>query len=216
MGTRPWRRPRGAAAAEAATSGLSAPALRTLVCGAALALVTLGTGCGSSGTAATAGQASAKQITDLFNAGLAAHNQGNVSLAVSDYQRVLAIDPRNKFALYDLGLIQQESGQATQAETLYRQALNIDPNYSVALFNLAILRTASGPQEAVDLYRHAITLNPKDASSHLNLGFLLVSLGQRDEGGAELRLATGLDPRLASRVPPGLIETSTPSPAPKK
>jgi tetratricopeptide (TPR) repeat protein len=158
----------------------------------------------------------AAKASTLLNAGLTAQTQGHVDVATKDYQQVLALDPANKYAMYDLGFIAQQAGQAAQAEKDYRQALNVDPNFASALFNLAILRTQPAPQEAVDLYRHAVTLNPKDAASHLNLGFLLVSLGQRDEGSAELRLATGIDPKLSSRVPAALIATSTPAPAPKR
>jgi tetratricopeptide (TPR) repeat protein len=161
-------------------------------------------------------QTPAQQASTLLNAGLAAQGKGNITTATSDYHQVLALDPKNEFAYYDLGLIDQRAGRNAQAETEYRQALTIDPNFEVALFNLAILRTGPAPQEAVDLYRHAITLNSKDAGAHLNLGFLLESIGQREEGVSELKLAIGLDPKLSSRVPAAAISASTPAPAPAK
>jgi tetratricopeptide (TPR) repeat protein len=158
----------------------------------------------------------AQQASTLLKAGLTAQGQGHTDVATRDYQQVLALDPRNKYALYDLALIAQQAGQSAQAESQYRQALIVDPNFAVALYNLAILRTQPAPQEAVDLYRHAITLNPKDAASHLNLGFLLDSQGQKDEGRSELKLAVGLDPKLSSRVPAGMLASSTPAPVAAK
>jgi len=147
----------------------------------------------------------AKQAAALLNAGLTAQSQGRNDVSVRDYQQLLTIDPRNKYALYDLGLIAQQTEDAALAETEYRQALSVDPNFGVALYNLAILRTKPAPQEAVDLYRHALALNAQDAGSHLNLGFLLDSLGRTDEGTRELKLAVGIDPKLRSRVPAGML-----------
>jgi tetratricopeptide (TPR) repeat protein len=160
--------------------------------------------------------APAQQASTLLKAGLTAQSQGHIDVATRDYQQVLALDPKNKYALYDLALIAQQAGQSAQAEAQYRQALILDPNFAVALYNLAILRTQPAPEEAVDLYRHAITLNPKDAASHLNLGFLLDSQGLKDEGRSELKLAVGLDPKLSSRVPAGMLTSSTPAPVAAK
>ena len=70
------------------------------------------------------------------------------------------------------------------------------------MFNLAIVRTGPNAQEAVALYRHLLALAPDDANGHLNLGFLLLSVGQTTEGNAELDRAISLDPKLASRRPP--------------
>ena len=161
-------------------------------------------------------QTPAQQAAALLNAGLAAEAKGDVATATSDYHQVIALDPKNEFAYYDLGLIDEQAGRNAQSETEYRQALTIDPNFEVALFNLAILRTGPAPQEAVDLYRHAIMPNPKDSAAHLNLGFVLESLGQREEGISELKLAIGIDPKLSSRVPAADLSTSTSAPPPAK
>jgi tetratricopeptide (TPR) repeat protein len=159
-------------------------------------------------------QTPAQQATALLTAGLAAQGKGDVATATSDYRKLLDLDPKNEFAYYNLGLIDQQAGRSAQAENEYRQSLTSDPNFEVALFNLAILRTKPAPQEAVDLYRHAITLAPKDAGAHLNLGFLLESLGQRQEGVSELKLAVGIDPKLSTRVPAADLAASVPPPAP--
>lgn len=182
----------------------------------AVALGALGMGTGLVGGKKTPAKTPAQQATALLNAGLAAQAKGDTATAVSDYHQVLTVDSKNQFAYYDLGLIDQQAGRNVQAENEYRQSLTIDPNFEVALFNLAILRTGPAPQEAIDLYRHAITLAPKDAGAHLNLGFLLESLGQKAEGISELRLAIGIDPKLGSRVPAADLATSTPAPAPAK
>ena len=49
-------------------------------------------------------------------------------------------------------------------------------------------------------YRDVIALNDADARARLNLGFLLVESGKREEGETELSRAVELDPSLASRI----------------
>lgn len=137
---------------------------------------------------------------------LQAHSQGRIEEAAELYERVLVLDPRNKFAYYNLGLIDQTRGLDDRAVAAYRQALAIDPSFVPALFNLAILRTEQGAaDEAISLYRSVIDANANHAAAHLNLGFLLLESGHRSQGEAELALATELDPSLASRIPVGTI-----------
>lgn len=160
--------------------------------------------CGSSGQ-----PSASERAQGLLTAGLTAQLQGRTAEAVDDYNRVLALDPKNKFAYYNLGLIDQQMGRLDMAEKNYRTVLGIDPNFDRALFNLAILRTNSDPAEAEALYRRVIAIAPNSAAAHLNLGFLLISTGRQADGRAELQKAVALDPTLASRIP-------APSPAPKK
>ena len=139
---------------------------------------------------------------DLFDAGYRAQIAGRTQEAIADYQAAIKADPKNKGSYYNLGVIYQAQGKTADAETNYRTALIVDPEYTPALYNLAILRTPTDPWEAVDLYRHLIAINAKDAKSHLNLGYVLKSLGQTDEGQNEINIALGLDPSLAASPSP--------------
>lgn len=153
------------------------------------------------------------------NAGLSAQAAGHLSDAATDYKNAIAEDAHNKYAYYDLGLVDHLMGQAAAAEVNYRAALHIDPNFALALYNLAILRTVPSPAEAEVLYRHVISLQPNDAPAHLNLGFLLRSENRIAEGNAELTTAVTLDPSIASRIPPGTLNTpvpATPKPSPTR
>lgn len=154
----------------------------------------------------------AQQAADALNAGLKAQAAGNTAEALNQYNIVLAHDPKNKFAYYDIGLIDQQAGRADSAEKHYRDALTVDPEFAPALFNLAILRTGPSPNEAMDLYRHVISIQPNNSDAHLNLGFVLRSVGRNDEAGAEFAKAVLLNPQAASRLPPGVL----PSPAPSR
>ena len=170
---------------------------RRLIVTSVAAMALLLSACGS----AAAAQSDSQKAGVLLNSALAAHQAGRTAEAATNYKKVISLDPQNKWAHYNLGLIEQANGQNTAAEADYRAVLAVDPNFTSALYNLAILRTSAAPQEAVDLYRHAISVAPKMGSAHLNLGFLLISLGQPAEGKAELDKAVAADPGLAARIP---------------
>lgn len=156
-----------------------------------------------------------EEIDGLLVGGLQAHFSGDIEKARENYEKILEADPTNKFALYNLGLIEQQADRLETAESFYRRALATDPHFAPALFNLAIIRSASAPQEAADLYQRVIAQNPNDAAAHLNLGFVLVSLGRVEEAQSEFVRAVELDPRLADRVPAPPQADSSPSPSPK-
>lgn len=159
-------------------------------------------------------ESDARQANDALNAGLKAQTEAKTQEAVDDYKKCLAHDPANKFCRYNLGVIDQSAGRTASAEQDYRAALSIDPDFAPALFNLAIVRTEPSPTEAGNLYRHVISLEPANAAAHLNLGFVLKSMGREDEGNAELQRAVHLDPKLVSRLPAGVTAIS-PSPSHK-
>jgi tetratricopeptide (TPR) repeat protein len=172
---------------------------------AALVLITLLSACGGS-----AQQTDAQRAAVLLNAGIQAHSAGRLAEAATDYHKVLVYDPRNVWAYYNLGVIDQIAGNSSSAEQDYRAALTSNPDLLGALYNLAILRTTAAPQEAIDLYRHAISVSPNAASAHLNLGFLLISMGQQAEGKAELDRAVAIDPAMATRIPVSVKPTPSP------
>jgi tetratricopeptide (TPR) repeat protein len=164
--------------------------------------------------ACSKGKTDAEQASSALAAGLKAHAAGRLQEAEADYRKVLIYDPRNKFAYYNLGLIDETQGDAGSAESNYRIALTIDPDFVPALFNLAILRTsADSAREAIDLYKHVIQVDASYAAAHLNLGFLLVDDDQAKKGKAELAIAVGLDPTLASRIPEDLLTSAVPQPS---
>jgi tetratricopeptide (TPR) repeat protein len=149
---------------------------------------------------AACGKNSEKQLAATsLNKGLKEHAAGHLENAAKAYREVLVHEPNNKFAYYNLGLIEQQNGRNQSAEGNYRQALAVDPDFVPALFNLAIILTNDRHEEAVTVYRRVIELKPDDAGAHLNLGFLLISLGRSDEGNAELDKAIDLDASLEGR-----------------
>lgn len=176
---------------------VSSVAALALLAGIAAACNSAASPGGSTGTTAPA------SFNTLIAEGQAAQNAGDASQAETFYKQALAKEPNNATALYDLGDLQQiDLNDPIDAEKNYQKALLVDPNFENALFNLAILVTKSDPTEAENYYRQIIKIDPKgSASSHLNLGYIEISLGQQAAGEAEIREAAALDPAFDNRLP---------------
>lgn len=189
----------------------------------ALASVTVFTACSSKTDYAASGpcdSSSAKelsedetnQVNQLLSDGMAKQNAGAYDEAMDSYEKVLAIDCRNKAAYYDMGLLAQVKQNTSDAERYYGYAIQIDPTYSPALYNWAIIKHDAGDvQGAISFYKTAVQADPNFAAAHLNLGFALQEVGQVDEGQASLDTAVQLDPSLASRIPAPVQPTVTPT-----
>jgi len=79
-----------------------------------------------------------EQAIKYREAGLESQNMGNLPLAMSLYQKAIAIDPAYAAAYNDLGVIYEAAGFPERAEESYLQALRIDPYYLSACTNLAL------------------------------------------------------------------------------
>ena len=168
---------------------------RAAVAGAfAAAAATLLAACGDSGASLS--------IKQSLAAGIAAQRAGNYSTATVDYAKVLSAEPKNAYALYDIGDVEQFQHQDAAAATHYQEALAVQPNFENALYNLAILNSKSHPAEAKALYLQVIALSPRDAVARLNLGRLLLLLGEKRSGDAQINLAVNLDPSLKGLTTP--------------
>jgi Flp pilus assembly protein TadD len=166
-----------------------------------LAAVALATA-GAAALAACGGPAASLTASQALAAGIAAQRGGNYGVATTDYAKVLSTEPKNAYALYDLGDVEQFQHQDAAATTHYHEALAVQPTMENALYNLAILDSTSAPATAKVLYLKVISQSPKDAVARLNLGRVLLLLGQKQSGDAQINLAVSLEPSLKNLAPP--------------
>jgi tetratricopeptide (TPR) repeat protein len=149
-----------------------------------------------------------------ISAGIASQGAGEYATAAQYYEKALALQPKSAVALYNLGDVEQLENLDAAAKSHYLAALAIDPNFISALYNLATLEATPSPAEAEALYLQVIKLSPNDADAHFNLGYVLISLGQRKAGLAQINRGIKLNPALASRVSKGSTTTTTSTTAP--
>ncbi|HBQ38669.1 MAG TPA: hypothetical protein DD714_06760, partial [Candidatus Omnitrophica bacterium] len=68
--------------------------------------------------------------------GLSAQRRGDVSSAVTCYQKAIGLDPGFALPHHDLGVLYESQGQLQMAVKAYERALSLDPNYLEASANL--------------------------------------------------------------------------------
>jgi tetratricopeptide (TPR) repeat protein len=134
--------------------------------------------------------------------GLELHQAGQIPEAQRSYQRVLELEPRNKFAFFNLGVIEQFAGRPQSAESYYRLAIAVDPIFTSALFNLAIIRNQAGAKtEAIELYQRVVLVDQNNAAAHFNLGLVLWETQGQEAAEPSIRRALEIEPTLAVRLP---------------
>ena len=80
-------------------------------------------------------------------------------------------------------------------ETLWARGIEVDPTCSICVHNLAIVVQRRGDQEAsLILFQRALALRPDRSEFRGNYGLLLLQMGHRPEGEAELRLRLARNP----------------------
>jgi tetratricopeptide (TPR) repeat protein len=56
--------------------------------------------------------------------------------AISEFKKVLEINPGNAEAYYNIGLIKESSNQMNEAREMYSKALAVNPNYKIVRVRL--------------------------------------------------------------------------------
>jgi tetratricopeptide (TPR) repeat protein len=113
------------------------------------------------------------------------------------WQRALAVNPDNYFALNSLGYLSSEAGRTDEAIRYFSASLRFAPDYPEAHNNLGLMRARQGRlDEAIAEYRQALALNPDLFPAHNGLGKALAGQGKFTEAIGEYRAALRLNPRL--------------------
>jgi Flp pilus assembly protein TadD len=148
---------------------------------------------------------STPSVAQDLAAGLAALRATNYTLATGEFDKVIAAQPHNTYALYDLGFIEQQQGQSAAARSYYEQVLAISPTFdhSSAMYNLAVLDAKSDPAQAKTLYQDILRIYPHDWYVWFNLGKVLLALHDKAGGDADINLAVRHVPALRHQAPPG-------------
>ncbi len=106
----------------------------------------------------------------LFRRAMVLHQVGRLEDAVNDYQRILELEPEQKFSSLDIGILGYKARhnlavvyvaqkRLVAAEVEFREAVRQRPNYAAAHANLAAALLASGrASEAVESYERAAAL----------------------------------------------------------
>jgi tetratricopeptide (TPR) repeat protein len=120
--------------------------------------------------------------------------KGDLAGAIAEYEKLLAIKPTSGSAYYYLGWCHNKLGRTDLAADRFRKAIQCEPDRVPAYLDLAeLLFKSKKLPEAEKICREGLAVAPHNARLHGNLGLLLVQMGKRQEGAAEVRKALELD-----------------------
>lgn len=135
------------------------------------------------------------QAEQLFQRGLALHQQGDLAGAAEFYGEAVQIDPANPDLLHMLGVAAFQLGDLGAAVDILTQALALRDPFPEARGNLAtVLQAAGRYPEAEAALRQAIHDAPEVPAFQFNLGNLLSEQGNLEDAVAAYRAALALQP----------------------
>jgi len=138
-----------------------------------------------------------KKAETLNNLGTAYLNDGKLNEAFVEFQKALALNPRNKETLNYLGYISTRFRKYDDAISYYNKAISIDPNYAEAVHNLGVTYAdMEAWDEAIKYFKAALS-NPvysTPAQAYSNLGYAYYRKGDFVNAEKSLREAMMRNP----------------------
>lgn len=121
--------------------------------------------------------------------------QGLDMVALAEFERAIAINPRMTTAYMGIAEIQHRHGNYDKAEASYRRAAEVEPtNFSAHYGQGLMLQLLDRIAEAVRAYLRALQLRPTDFDANLNLATAYLQLGEAAAGLVYAQRAVNLQP----------------------
>jgi tetratricopeptide (TPR) repeat protein len=140
----------------------------------------------------------ASNVEQLFQKGLAYHQNGYFNDALKAYYQILEINPKHFDALQLTATIFLQCKKYSEALNFFKSALKIKSNHVPALINFGNLQfELEHYDEALKAYDKAIRLEPGNPGAYNNRGNVLKDLNRLDEALKNYNVAIQLKPNYA-------------------
>jgi protein O-GlcNAc transferase len=126
------------------------------------------------------------------------YNAGDLTGAVRELRKAVALDASDAEAWNDLGVMERKNGDTAAAVQSFSKALERKPDFVNARFNLAIAQEALGHwRQAEEQAARLVEMNPQMARGHFVYGRVLMQKSS-EKAQRELEKALELDPHLSA------------------
>lgn len=139
------------------------------------------------------------EIARRLEAGVQAHERGDLPLAQQHYDAVLKQMPQQADALHLLGVLHDQQGRHAEGIALIRRAIAALPEAAAFHDSLGTALLAAGDRTAAEAaYRQALVLDGNFVQSHVNLARLLIAAKRGEAALPHLATAVQLKPADAA------------------
>jgi Flp pilus assembly protein TadD len=139
--------------------------------------------------------APATEFYRLSDAALEMLQAGRRDAAISEFRRLVEMDPEDTTALNNLGAALSETGDFDGAAAQFAKALALDADNYKAHSNLGVALGRIGKfAEAEVQFKKALDISPDDARTHSAFGAVLFNSGRPDEARIHLERALDINP----------------------
>ena len=122
-------------------------------------------------------------------------DQGDISEAMEQWQKVRALIPQDHAAYYEMGRLAGRQGEFEEAKNLLGKSVAIHPSFTPGWFELGKAQAALGKYElAVQAFDQALQFEPRDAECWFCSGLALARLNRRAEAIQRYRQAETFAP----------------------
>jgi hypothetical protein len=127
-----------------------------------------------------------EKLARHWTEGNACYARGELEASGEHYRQILAVDPESVPARYNLGVVYRDLEQWESAWITFVDVIARNGRSAEAFNNLALVESHYNLHEAaLSHFRRAIALKPQFPDAHMNLGMLLLRLGQYRDGFSE-------------------------------
>ena len=139
--------------------------------------------------------APATEFYRLSDAALDLLQNGRHQAAISEFRKLVEMDPEDTSALNNLGAALSETGDFDGAASQFTRALALDPDNYKAYSNLGVALGRIGRFEQAEAqFKKALDISPDDARTHSAFGAVLFNSGRLEEAKPHLEKALDSNP----------------------
>jgi len=133
--------------------------------------------------------------------GLVHSAAGEWESAISEFSKVIRIEPMNAVALYNRGNAFQAQDKYELAIADYDEAVRVNPRLSEAYNNRGVAKQSKGDTSgAIADYDQAIKIDPRNARAYANRGLTRLFIGQEMMAEGDFAHCRSIDPRFADSL----------------
>jgi len=118
--------------------------------------------------------------------------------AITEFNNVIAVDPKSASAYYNLGFAYDKKGDFDKAILNFSKAIEIDPTLTDAYYNRGFAYYKKGAfDNAINDYNKVIEISPASADAYYGLGLVYSKKGDLDKAIVEYTKAIKVRPNFA-------------------